>query len=329
MNIETIISADADQHPGGVGANDACVTTLSTPIRLAAIAVRPRPSDAGDAEADPARRPVRVRIAWAGSGSSEGRRAAGRRGLPSAGTRPMRRARRLGAVRRLGDAVERLLVDVLDLLGDVGPGVALGRCAAPPRPSPRGGAGSWCSALQLLGKALRVGRGHEDAVDAVGDDVGSSRRCWTRSPGCRRRTPRSGSCRSSRPRARGRRARRPRAGCCHSSSASTRPSASIRWPRLGVGEVAATSSAVGADHASAGRARARSAPRRRAAAPAGPCAPRGGRRTAPEARRSRASAPPAARRGRRRWGSSGSCRRTSAGRSRRPPRRRRSARAAG
>ena len=66
--------------------------------------------------------------------------------------------------------LDRALVDLGDLLGDPRPGVALGAAAAglPHRPDPLGLVGE---ELELLGKRLRIGRGHQDPVDAVGDDV--------------------------------------------------------------------------------------------------------------------------------------------------------------
>ena len=66
------------------------VTTLSTPIRFAAMKVSTRPST--PARASAARRAVRACPGACGTGSSDGSRFAGTSGEPSTGTRPVRRA---------------------------------------------------------------------------------------------------------------------------------------------------------------------------------------------------------------------------------------------
>ena len=115
-----------------------------------------------------ARRP-RLRLSM-GVGSRVGIRWAGRFGPPSMRTKPVRRANssggQIGAARRL----DRPLVDIGDLLGDPRPRVALGALAArlAHRLDPLG---LMREQLQLLGERLRVGGRHEDAVDAIGDDV--------------------------------------------------------------------------------------------------------------------------------------------------------------
>ena len=81
-------------------------TTLSTPIRRAAIKVRPTPSTPAATIAT--RRAIRwLPAAAAGAGSSDGSRRAGARGAPSAGTRPRRRETRSVPVAGSGVAIAR------------------------------------------------------------------------------------------------------------------------------------------------------------------------------------------------------------------------------
>ena len=146
------------------------LATWSTPIRRAARAVSAEAEDARDRDAclagePPAAAPRIVRGRAPGTAAASraawGRRRSGPGRSPGELLRrPDRRRRRL----------DRALVDLGDLLGDPRPGVALGAAAAglPHRPDPLGLVGE---ELELLGKRLRIGRGHQDPVDAVGDDV--------------------------------------------------------------------------------------------------------------------------------------------------------------
>ena len=243
----------------------------------------------GDAEAEAAGDAAAAAAAAPGAGSREGSRLAGRLGPPSMRIRPGAAGGGLELVRRGGDRLGGALVDLGDLVGDARPGVALGALA--PRLAHRGAAlGLVPERQQLLAQRLRIGRRHQHAVDAVGDDVavagdrGGDRRrprghrldqdhaealarqrgrdehvgLAERAP----RAPRRRPCRAPRC-ARARRGRRSRA----------RPRRARRRPR------------------SASPGRARPGPGRRPAAPAGPCAPRRGRRTAAAAPRRAASGP--------------------------------------
>ena len=92
-NIEAIIRAVAiSTQPASE--RTTLATTFWAPIRCAASAVRPRPRT--PATPSPMRLATRCRAtAWAGGGSSDGSRLGGRRGPPSIGATPARRARRV------------------------------------------------------------------------------------------------------------------------------------------------------------------------------------------------------------------------------------------
>ena len=185
-------------------------TTFWSPIRCAARAVRPTPSSARHAEPDApgdavARHRLRRR---AGRAREAG--LGGRRGPPSIGASPALRARRVPLVARLR-RVLGLLVDLLDLLGDARPRVARRRFAR--RAAHRLAAGRLeVDPLELLGQPLRVGRGHQHAVGAVGDHVGVARdlRCDHRRAGRERLGQHHAEALARR--ATARRARRPRGG---------------------------------------------------------------------------------------------------------------------
>ena len=168
-NIEAIISAVATRTQPR-SERTMLVTTRSTPIRFAAMKVRPTPSAPATPTADPARGAVtpagdrRRRV--------ERRQPAGRDALARrrpGRSRPGARSASL-AVRGAGASIASL-VDALDRLGNPRPGVALGR---PARREAHAGEPLRVEAqrLQLLGESLRVGGRHEDPVDAVLDDVG-------------------------------------------------------------------------------------------------------------------------------------------------------------
>ena len=303
------------------------VTTLSTPIRFAAMKVSPSAEHPGEAERRPGGRSGRAPRAC-GAGSSDGSRCAGTSGEPSSGTqagaardrvqlasrapararsparRPPRPARRPAAMR---SAAPR---------------------RAPPRPSRSSRSRLLAQRLQLLGQPLGVGGRHEDAVDTVADDVrvagdvgGDHRRAGRERLG-------QDHAEALARRATGRRADRPRASRRQSSSSGTRPERLDQALDLGVGEVAA-------------RSRHRSAPTTVSVARLvlDQRLERGEQHRQPLALLGSAHEQhpqlvgrglrrrPAAPRCRRRWGSPCSCPRTSAARSRPQPRRRRSARA--
>ena len=143
-------------------------TTSSTPIRCAAMKVRPTPIDRGEPDADPPRGPM--------PGAAAGRRRVERG--ETAG-RARRRAVDRDDARTAQAALDqpggrRLLLDALvrrlDALGDPRPREPLGGApglGAEARQPLRAEA----EVAELLGEPLRVGGRDEDPVDAVGDDV--------------------------------------------------------------------------------------------------------------------------------------------------------------
>ena len=141
-------------------------TTLSIPIRFAASAVRPTPRS--PASPAPMRRATRLRCRprRSGTGSSDGGAAAGAADRRPGGVDLWRRQARHRS-RGLRDPL-RALVDLVHAVGDPGPGVALcaDERAARPIAASRWARGGAPAAPR---EALRIGQGHEDAVDAVGD----------------------------------------------------------------------------------------------------------------------------------------------------------------
>ena len=144
-------------------------TTLSTPIFCAASRVRPTPRT--PATARPSRRATaRPRLpAWAGAGSSEGSRSAGRLRPAVGGAQPGPVGEPLAGADR-PRRLDRPLVDRGHLVGDPRPGVALGAAAGGLAHLPQA-LGLVVDPLQLLGQALRIAGRNQQAVDAVADDV--------------------------------------------------------------------------------------------------------------------------------------------------------------
>ena len=157
-----------ENHQGEVGADDAFDDVVDADF-LRREHGQPDPEDAGDGEAGPAGDAASA-VAFARGGRVE-RGQAPRRSLrlPVGGAQSGPVGEALVGADRLR-RLDRLLVDGGDLVGDPGPGVALG--AAPGRLAHLAQArGFVVDALELLGEALRIAGRDEDAVDAVLDDV--------------------------------------------------------------------------------------------------------------------------------------------------------------
>ena len=221
-----------------------------------------------------------------GGGSSERQAARGRaRARRRPGSAPIRTAARCAA--RLGRGHRaRVLVGGGDLLGDPRPGVALGAARRRRRRAARVRAGSSARSRSVSASAVASPRGtsrpstpSRDDVAVAGDVGGDDRRAGGE---------RLGQHHAERLAAERRRAQHVGVAPARraAASSSTRPSA-VTPAR--VDEQRRDLVGVGADDRQLGGHLARAAPRTRAAAPAGPCARRPGRRTrSAAARRARA-----------------------------------------
>ena len=304
------------------------VTTRSTPIRCAAMKVRPTPTIAGDAEPDPPRGPVAAARRAPAPGRATAAAAPGPASRPSAGVEAEPAREPLAGASPARGPRSRARRRRSTSAATARPGVALRRRARR-RAHAREPLGRTAQRLQLLGEPLRVGGRDQDAVLAVGDHVGVA-----------------GDVRGEHRGAGGE-----RLGEDHAEAlARQRRGAEQVGLVQAAPELVAVDPAERVDPLPATPGRRGSGRPRRASAPitvsrASSCSTSASNAVSstgrplrssgpadedqPQLRRRAASGPPAGRRRRRRSGSRRRCRRTSAGRSRPRPRRRRSGRRAG